>query len=100
MAKKDKKSKETPIKAVEKKSPGDQEQIRREFVGLSKIDKAAIVMMLLGETYASGVIQLLEPKDITTLGKAMLNVQQSSEAILHLVSVSYTHLTLPTTPYV
>jgi flagellar motor switch protein FliG len=85
MAKKDEKSKETLKKAVEKKSPSDQEQIRREFAGLSTIDKAAIVMMLLGETYASGVVQLLEPKDITTLGRAMLNVQQSSEAILHLV---------------
>jgi len=85
MAKKDKKSKETPKKTVEKKSPGDKDQARREFVNLSKVDKAAIVMMLLGETYASGVIQLLEPKDITILGKAMLNVQQSSEAILHLV---------------
>jgi flagellar motor switch protein FliG len=85
MAKKDEKSKETLKKAVEKKSPSDQEQIRREFAGLSTIDKAAIVMMLLGETYASGIVQLLEPKDITTLGRAMLNVQQSSEAILHLV---------------
>ena len=56
---------------------------------LSGTEKSAILMMLLGEDEAAQVLQKLTPREVQHLGTAMYSV-----------TVSYTHLTLPTTPYV
>ena len=52
---------------------------------LSGSDKAAMLMLLMGEEHAAQVIQHLEPKDIQTLGKKMVEVANLPKDIVNAV---------------
>ncbi|MDA9765684.1 flagellar motor switch protein FliG, partial [Alphaproteobacteria bacterium] len=52
-----------------------QETERSTFEKLSGTQKAAILMMLLGEDEASEIIRNLAPKEVQHLGTAMYSVQ-------------------------
>ena len=58
---------------------------RAAVAKLSRVDKAAILLLSLGSTDAAQVLRHMGPKEVQRVGVA---------------TVSYTHLTLPTTPYV
>ena len=55
---------------------------------LTKVDKAAILLLSLGETDAAQVLRHMGPKEVQRVGVAMASMRN--------VPVSYTHLTLPT----
>ena len=52
---------------------------------LSGSDKAAMLMLLMGEEHAAQVIQHLEPKDIQTLGKKMVEVANLPKDVVNAV---------------
>ena len=46
----------------------------------SGVERAAVLMMLVGEEEAAAILQKLEPEEVRQLGKAMFNVADVSEA--------------------
>jgi flagellar motor switch protein FliG len=48
----------------------------RSFTG---VERAAVLMMLVGEEEAAGILQKLDPEEVRQLGKAMFNVADVSE---------------------
>ena len=56
---------------------------------LSGADKAAIVMLLLGEEYAAKVIKHLDPKDVQSLGKKMADVASLPKDIVSEVLLEF-----------
>ena len=66
--------------------------LSQEIAGLTGTDRAALLALLMAETQAAEVVSLLRPKEVSALGKAMVNIQDTSPE----AAVSYTHLTLPT----
>ena len=54
----------------------------RHFTG---VERAAVLMMLVGEEEAAAILQKLDPEEVRSLGKAMFNVADVSEAEVELV---------------
>ena len=59
--------------------------LNERFSKLSGADKAAMLMLLMGEEYAAQVINHLEPKEIQALGKKMVEVANLPKDIVNAV---------------
>jgi len=58
------------------------DSVRQELDQLTNIQRAAVLMLLLGEQEAANIISYLNPKEVQPLGEAMVSVAElSQEAI-------------------
>ena len=58
-------------------SEGDQELpdfVREELETMTTTERAAVIMLLMGETQASDIIQYMNPREVQALGSAMVGV--------------------------
>ncbi|HBW84770.1 MAG: flagellar motor switch protein FliG [Gammaproteobacteria bacterium] len=73
-------------KETESTKPTDPtSELNERFKKLSGADKAAMLMLLMGEEHAAQVINHLEPKDIQTLGKKMVEVANLPKDVVNAV---------------
>jgi len=73
---------ENTVASAEAAEAGLAEEVRRELEGLTSIQRAAVLMLLLGEQEAANIISYLDPKEVQPLGAAMVSVADiSQEAI-------------------
>ena len=63
--------------------------LQARLAKLSGTDKAAIVMLLMGEEYAAKVIQHLDPKDVQALGKKMAGVANLPKDLVSAVLLEF-----------
>ena len=54
------------------------EELKRELAELTNTQRAAVLMLLLGEDLASNIISYLDPKEVQELGAAMVSVADMS----------------------
>lgn len=57
-------------------------EVRRELDELTNIQRAAVLMLLLGEQEAANIISHLNPKEVQPLGAAMVSVADLSQAAI------------------
>ena len=57
----------------------------QELENLSNTQKAAVLMLLLGEDQAANIIKYLGPKEVQNLGAAMTSVQDLSQEAINAV---------------
>jgi flagellar motor switch protein FliG len=84
-----------------------QQALERELSGLSGTQRAAVLMLLLGEQQAAEIIRYLNPKEVQSLGGAMVSVADLSQEAVNAVLDEFvltikkqTNLGLGTTDYV
>lgn len=61
------------------------EAIRAEVDALTQVERAAVLMLLLGEQQAADIIKYLDPKEVQALGAAMVAVADLSQEAVGLV---------------
>ncbi len=72
----------TPGGAGQDKLPALSDEVREELDRLTSTQRAAVLMLLLGEQEAANIISYLNPKEVQPLGAAMVSVADlSQEAI-------------------
>ncbi len=83
------------------------EELRRELAEITNVQRAAVLMLLLGEDLASNIISYLDPKEVQELGAAMVSVADMSQDAVNVVLDEFvdmlkrqTSLSLGTTEYV
>ncbi len=72
-------------KAVEPASEGISEALRRELANMTSNQRAAVLMLLLGEQQAADIIRFLNPKEVQSLGAAMIEVADLSQEAVNAV---------------
>ena len=84
-----------------------QQALERELSALSGTQRAAVLMLLLGEQQAAEIIRYLNPKEVQSLGGAMVSVADLSQEAVNAVLDEFvmtikkqTNLGLGTTDYV
>jgi flagellar motor switch protein FliG len=84
-----------------------QQALEREMSALSGTQRAAVLMLLLGEQQAAEIIRYLNPKEVQSLGGAMVSVADLSQEAVNAVLDEFvmtikkqTNLGLGTTDYV
>jgi len=61
-------------------------EVSQEIATLTGTDRAALLALLMAETQAAEVVSLLRPKEVSALGRAMVNMQDTSpEAVDHVL---------------
>ena len=60
-------------------------ELSQEISGLTGTDRAALLALLMAETQAADVVSLLRPKEVSALGKAMVNIQDTSPEAVNYV---------------
>lgn len=87
--------------------PPISDELRRELAELTNTQRAAVLMLLLGEDLASNIISYLDPKEVQELGAAMVSVADLSQEAVNAVLDQFvdtlkkqTSLSLGTTDYV
>ena len=87
--------------------PPMSDELRRELAELTNTQRAAVLMLLLGEDLASNIISYLDPKEVQELGAAMVSVADMSQEAVNAVLDQFvdmlkkqTSLSLGTTDYV
>ena len=48
------------------------EEVKKEIAELTKTQRAAVLLLLLGEEQAANIIKYLNPKEVQSLGAAMV----------------------------
>ena len=83
------------------------EALERELSQMSGVQRAAVLMLLLGEQQAAEIIRFLNPKEVQALGGAMMSVADLSQEAVNAVLDEFvatikkqTNLGLGTTDYV
>jgi flagellar motor switch protein FliG len=83
------------------------EALARELDDMSGVQRAAVLMLLLGEQQAAEIIRFLNPKEVQALGGAMVSVSDLSQEAVNAVLDEFvatikkqTNLGLGTTDYV
>ena len=61
------------------------EALRHEMANMTSTQRAAVLMLLLGEEQASDIIRFLNPKEVQALGAAMVQVQDLSQEAINVV---------------
>jgi len=61
------------------------EALRQEMAAMTSTQRAAVLMLLLGEEQASDIIRFLNPKEVQALGAAMVQVQDLSQEAINVV---------------
>jgi flagellar motor switch protein FliG len=59
--------------------------LRQEMAAMTSTQRAAVLMLLLGEEQASDIIRFLNPKEVQALGAAMVQVQDLSQEAINVV---------------
>jgi flagellar motor switch protein FliG len=87
--------------------PAKAEALRLEMAAMSGSQRAAVLMLLLGEQQASEIIKFLDPKEVQSLGAAMVSVADLSQEAVNQVLDDFvmtikkqTSIGLGTTEYV
>ncbi|MGB4346145.1 MAG: flagellar motor switch protein FliG [Burkholderiaceae bacterium] len=87
--------------------PPMSEALKQELAALTKTQRAAVLMLLLGEELASNIISYLDPKEVQELGAAMVSVAELSQEAVNAVLDQFvetlkkqTSLSLGTSEYV
>ncbi|MCF8148762.1 MAG: flagellar motor switch protein FliG [Sulfuritalea sp.] len=70
--------------ATDNKAATD-EALRKEMAGMTGTQRAAVLMLLLGEEQASNIISFLNPKEVQALGAAMVQVADLSQEAVNTV---------------
>ena len=102
--------------AIQEAQPGDlaageeppmTEALKLELENITNVDRAAVIMLLLGEQQAADIIRYLDPKEVQGLGAAMVGVADLSQEAVNIVLDDFvstikkqTNLGLGTTDYV
>ena len=60
-------------------------ELSQEIAGLTGTDRAAILALLMAEKQAADVVALLRPKEVSALGRAMVNVEDTSPDAVNFV---------------
>lgn len=96
-----------PENAKSKEPPPMSEALKQELAALTNTQRAAVLMLLLGEQLASDIISYLDPKEVQELGAAMVSVADLSQEAVNNVLDQFvdtlkkqTSLSLGTTDYV
>ena len=83
------------------------EALRLELERITNVDRAAVIMLLLGEQQAADIIRFLDPKEVQGLGAAMVGVADLSQEAVNIVLDDFvatikkqTNLGLGTSDYV
>ena len=71
----------TPTESVVELS----EEVKKEIAELTKTQRAAVLLLLLGEEQAANIIKYLNPKEVQSLGAAMVAVQDLSQEAVNVV---------------
>ena len=86
---------------------GMSDELKRELAELTNTQRAAVLMLLLGEDLASNIISYLDPKEVQELGAAMVSVADLSQEAVNAVLDQFvnmlkkqTSLSLGTNDYV
>ena len=86
---------------------GYSDALRREMSELTGTQRAAVLMLLLGEEQAANIIRFLSPKEVQGLGAAMVQVAELSQEAVNAVLDEFlaeikrqTNLGLGTSDYV
>ena len=61
------------------------EELARELAELTGTQRAAVLMLLLGEQQASEIIRFMNPKEVQSLGAAMVSVSDLSQEAVNIV---------------
>jgi len=62
-----------------------EEALRKEMAAMTGTQRAAVLMLLLGEEQASNIISFLNPKEVQALGAAMVQVADLSQEAVNQV---------------
>ena len=88
-------------------SPSMSDELKKELAEITNVQRAAVLMLLLGEDLASNIISYLDPKEVQELGAAMVSVADMSQEAVNAVLDQFvdllkrqTSLSLGTTEYV
>ena len=74
------------------------DKLRAELAGITSTQRAAVLMLLLGEEQAAEIIKFLSPKEVQALGAAMVQVANfSQEAVNYVLDEFVDHLKNQTT---
>ena len=70
--------------AAKKTAPGEEEKelsdvVRAELETMTSTERAAVIMLLMGETQASDIIRYLNPREVQALGSSMVGVVDLSQ---------------------
>lgn len=83
------------------------EALKQELADMTNTQRAAVLMLLLGEELASNIISYLDPKEVQSLGAAMVSVAELSQEAVNAVLDQFvdtlkkqTSLSLGTSEYV
>ena len=83
------------------------DELKKELAEITHVQRAAVLMLLLGEDLASNIISYLDPKEVQELGAAMVSVADMSQEAVNAVLDQFvdllkrqTSLSLGTTEYV
>jgi flagellar motor switch protein FliG len=76
---------EKPAPAVPTIDEGTAARAREEVEKLSNTERAAVLLLLLGEQQAADIIQYLDPKEVQGLGAAMVAVVDLSQDAVNIV---------------
>ena len=69
------------------------DKLRAELAGITSTQRAAVLMLLLGEEQAAEIIKYLNPKEVQALGAAMVQVANfSQEAVNYVLDEFVDHL--------
>jgi flagellar motor switch protein FliG len=66
-------------------APPEVSPLQLEFNAMSGTERAAVIMLLLGEQQASDVIRFMAPREVSALGTAMVGVADLSQDLVNLV---------------
>jgi flagellar motor switch protein FliG len=87
--------------------PAKAEALRQEMAAMSGSQRAAVLMLLLGEQQAAEIVKFLDPKEVQALGGAMVSVAELSQEAVNQVLDDFvmtikkqTSIGLGTTDYV
>ena len=61
------------------------EALRAELANINSTQRAAVLMLLLGEDQAADIIRFLNPKEVQALGAAMVQVANFSQEAVNIV---------------
>jgi flagellar motor switch protein FliG len=62
-----------------------QEEIEQQYKTMTGSQRAAVIMLLLGEQHAANIIKFLEPKEVSVVGASMVDVSDLSQGLVNKV---------------
>ena len=66
-------------------APEMTEALREEIDGLTSTDRAAVLLLLLGEQEAANIIKYMDPKEVQSIGAAMVSAAELSQEAVNYV---------------